>query len=230
MVKTIGVVGGMGPLATIEFLRHLVKSVSVENESDFPRIVSDINPNIPSRTRHVLFEGQDFVPAIADSAKNLQRLGAQFIVVPCNSAQYKLDKMRSSIELPVLSIFESVVNDLDARSMNVMVLGGPVTFQRESYREPIEKSGRSYFSPASRLQEMVEEIIYSTKIGKPAEEKIELLNKLIDTEREHNQFDTLALACTELSEQMIRERAGVVVLDSSLCYARAAARFSYKQE
>jgi aspartate racemase len=166
VVKTIGVVGGMGPLATIEFLRHLVKSVSVENESDFPRIVSDINPNIPSRTRHVLFEGQDFVPAIADSAKNLQRLGAQFIVVPCNSAQYKLDKMRSSIELPVLSIFESVVNDLDARSMNVMVLGGPVTFQRESYREPIEKSGRSYFSPASRLQEMVEEIIYSTKIGK----------------------------------------------------------------
>ena len=131
--NVLGVVGGMGPLATLQFIDNIYKLSKVANESDHLRIIADINPQIPSRTRNILYGGEDFVPHIQASANKLESLGANFIAIPCNSAQYRFDNIQEKVKIPIINIFEAVIGDIDVLSNRVLVLGGPVTNKKKTF-------------------------------------------------------------------------------------------------
>ena len=226
LAEILGVIGGMGPIATVDFLRHFYSFSTVAEERDYSRVFADINPHLPSRTRHILYQGIDFVPAVVLSARRLQHLGATFLALPCNSEQYKLQEIQKNIEIPVLSIFNSVKLELTTSTKRVMVLGGPVTFTKDTYKLPLEEAGRDYIKPSQALQAQVEDVIYSVKKSTLQADQIASLRHGIIKEVKGSHFDCLVLACTELTRSLVSMQSDIVVIDSNEAYAKASVLFS----
>ncbi|MBR6556177.1 MAG: amino acid racemase, partial [Clostridia bacterium] len=90
MKKTIGILGGMGPLATADLFRKIVLLTEAACDNDHIRIYIDDNASIPDRTAAILQGGTDPVPVMSDSLKKLESCGADCIIMPCNTAHYFL--------------------------------------------------------------------------------------------------------------------------------------------
>jgi len=103
MTKTLGIIGGMGPLASALFLRKVVESVTAGKDQDHPRIVMDSNPAIiPDRTAAVLGEGPSPAPGIIQTGRILIAAGADFLAMPCVTAHAFFDKIQSGLGKPVI--------------------------------------------------------------------------------------------------------------------------------
>ena len=96
--KILGILGGMGPYATLDFIKHIYDNTSdISVDSDHIRVVTDINVKLPSRTRAILFNEQSPVDGMVSSIKKLSELGASVIAVPCNSAHYFYNSVKYNI-------------------------------------------------------------------------------------------------------------------------------------
>ncbi|MGB4554610.1 MAG: amino acid racemase, partial [bacterium] len=86
--KVIGILGGMGPEATADLFLKIIRATPAEKDQDHLRVIIDNNPQIPDRTAAIFSQGDDPLPLLVETAKNLARAGADFIVIPCNTAHY----------------------------------------------------------------------------------------------------------------------------------------------
>src|SRR6056297_2594592 len=86
--KIIGVLGGMGPAATVDIFQKLLWANPCNTDQEQMRIIIDCNSKIPDRTQHIMNNGPDPTPYLKDSAERLENAGAEIIVIPCNAAHY----------------------------------------------------------------------------------------------------------------------------------------------
>ncbi len=98
--KIIGILGGMGPAATLALYERIIALTPAQCDQDHLRVIIDSNPKIPDRTAAILGNGESPLPAMAESAKTLERAGADFIVIPCNTAHYWLDELQKEVAIP----------------------------------------------------------------------------------------------------------------------------------
>jgi aspartate racemase len=142
--RTVGVLGGMGPLATVDFFALLVRMTPADKDWNHLHIIIDNNPRIPSRTRAILFDEESPVPYMVDGARRLVAMGAHLVVVPCNSASHFLAPVRAAVAVPVLDPVLATAEALRAAgaARRPMVLGGMVTHRAELY-------GKAMASPAA---------------------------------------------------------------------------------
>ena len=89
--KTLGILGGMGPLATADFFKELVAHTEAKKDWDHLRVIIDNNVDIPSRTRAVLYNEDDPTLYMRKSCISLMSMGCDCIAVPCNSAHFFFD-------------------------------------------------------------------------------------------------------------------------------------------
>jgi len=160
--KTLGVLGGMGPYATLKFYELLLSLTSAEKDSDHLRMILDINPHIPSRSRHQLYGEESPVKGMIESCRKLEAYPVDMIALPCNSACAFLDEVQPEVEIPILNIVEIAVKSLRGHGVlegPVAVLGGTVTYQRQIYRNFLEKYGMRYVHHAEEEQTTVESLI-----------------------------------------------------------------------
>ena len=106
--RTIGIVGGMGPEATLALYREIIQATPAEKDQDHLRVIIDSNPKIPDRTPAILGKGEDPVSAMAGSCRAVAKAGADFVIIPCISAHYFLDELQQQVDLPILSAFDAV--------------------------------------------------------------------------------------------------------------------------
>lgn len=104
--QVLGVLGGMGPAATVEFYRRLTAAVDAATDQDHPRIIIDSNAKVPDRTAALLDGGADPTPFLLDSLATLQTAGADVIVMPCNTAHAYLEVIRDHASVPVVDMIE----------------------------------------------------------------------------------------------------------------------------
>jgi len=104
--KIIGILGGMGPEATIDLFYKIVKLTHVEKDQDHFRIIIDNNPKISDRTDAIIGNGKDPLPELVITAKNLEKAGADFIIMPCNTAHYFISQIKENINIPILNMIE----------------------------------------------------------------------------------------------------------------------------
>jgi len=119
----IGVLGGMGPEATLDLFKKIIKNTKAVRDQDHLRVLIDSNPKIPDRTPAVLGSGESPVPMMIESAKTLERAGADFIVIPCVTAHYFIRELREGVGVPVVSIIEEVAGELERRLPGVGQVG-----------------------------------------------------------------------------------------------------------
>ena len=106
---TVGVMGGMGPDATIDFMAKVLAATPAESDQDHVHMLIDHNPHVPDRTRAILGEGADPGPVLAEMARQLQQAGADFVVMPCNTAHAFQSAIEAALDVPFVSIIDETV-------------------------------------------------------------------------------------------------------------------------
>ena len=109
MRKTAGVLGGMGPDTTVDFMAKVIAATRAERDQDHARLLVDQNPGVPNRQAALLDGGEDPGPAMADMARRLERAGADFLVMPCNTAHAFAPAIRAAVTIPLVSIIDVTV-------------------------------------------------------------------------------------------------------------------------
>jgi aspartate racemase len=107
--KIVGVLGGMGPDATVDFMARVIAATPAEKDQDHVHMIVDQNPGVPSRQTAILAGGDDPGPAMAEMAVRLENAGADFLVIPCNTAYIFKDAVTRATRIPLLSIIDVTV-------------------------------------------------------------------------------------------------------------------------
>src|SRR4030042_3354613 len=141
--KIIGILGGMGPEATIDLFYKIIKSTPAEKDQDHLRIIIDNNPKIPDRTAAILGKAEDPLPALQETAQNLEKAGADFIIIPCNTAHYFLSSIQESVNIPVLNMLEETAKETKKRIPQIKKVGLLASigvYKSEIYHQHFKKS------------------------------------------------------------------------------------------
>ena len=107
----IGVIGGLGPAATVDFYAKVVAATTADSDQQHVRLLVDGDPVVPDRSRAIAGSGESSGPALAAKAKRLAVAGAEVLVMPCNSAHAFEDEIRAAVDLPFVSIVQEAVRD-----------------------------------------------------------------------------------------------------------------------
>ena len=110
--KTVGILGGMGPEATIDLFARIVKHTHAKKDDDHLRIIIDNNPKMPSRQDAILKSGEFPVTAMRETARNLERAGADFIIIGANTPHYFYDEIKDAVRIPFLHIIAPIQSRL----------------------------------------------------------------------------------------------------------------------
>jgi len=108
--KIIGILGGMGPEATLDLFHKIIKLTYAEKDQDHLRIIIDNNPKIPDRTDAISGTGKDPLPKLIVTAQILEKAGADFIIIPCNTAHYFISEIQQSIKIPILNMIKETAS------------------------------------------------------------------------------------------------------------------------
>lgn len=196
----VGVIGGVGPAATVCFLDLVVRHTAAERDQDHVDLVVLQHSTIPDRTAYILGRSQENPgPVMAADARRLERLGVGFVVVPCNTAHHFTDEVAAAVGVPVLSIVDETADEVAARPgvARVGVLATSGTLAARVYQRALETRGLQPLVPDDADQDVVMGIIYDqVKAGRPAD--VVALHGVADRLRARG-ADVVVLGCTELS-------------------------------
>jgi aspartate racemase len=223
MSSRVGVVGGMGPLATILFLSMVVEQTDAVTDQEHLDLDCQMHCSIPDRTAYILDHRRaNPVPPIQADLRWLAERGAAFVVMPCNSAHYFFDELQASSPIPILNMLEIAAASVrkahpDARK--VAILGTRGTVQSGIYRSPCAHQGLQVVEVDDDAQRLIDTVVYDrVKAGVPVEEDLYL--RVLDGALRSG-ADALLLACTELSVPERTIRHDLPTVDAMLALARA---------
>ena len=222
--KIIGILGGMGPEATIDLFYKIIKSTPAEKDQDHLRIIIDNNPKIPDRTTAILGKGEDPLPALQETARNLEKAGADFIIIPCNTAHYYISQIQESVNIPILNMIEETAKETQQRTPQIKKIGllaSMGTYKMEIYHQHFKKFNIEVISPEEKDKEEVMKVIYAVKAGDLSEKVkkniIQIAQKLIDKGAE-----AIIAGCTEIPLILKEGDVSVPIIDPTQVLAKMA--------
>jgi aspartate racemase len=140
MLKTIGILGGMGPAATVDLMNRIISMTDAECDQDHIPMLVDNNTRIPDRTDAILHGGASPVPEMLASAKRLEAAGADFLVIPCHTAHYFIPQIADKIGIPILDMPTETAKLLKIKGVNrASVLATDGTVQSDLYGAALER-------------------------------------------------------------------------------------------
>jgi aspartate racemase len=162
-VSTIGVLGGMGPQATNHFCSLITSMTPALCDQDHIPVITFNNSKIPSRLDAVLRGAASPLPELIKTARMLQDAGADFIVMPCNSAHFYMDELRDEVTIPILDMVEYTVDHV-CRTMpdlaKVGILASSATIESRLYLHPLLQHDVALLTPLPSHQRTVQDAIF----------------------------------------------------------------------
>lgn len=233
--KIIGVLGGMGPLATIDFIAKLRAATPADTDQDHVPLVVSCIPQVPDRTAAFRGEGPSPLPAMLDSGQRLVAAGAGLVVISCNTAHLWFDELQAALGLPMLHLVDAAVEDalaLAGPQGRIGLLATDATLASGLYlnrRPPAAPQGLQWLLPtAAETSQWLMPGIAAVKAGRNAEAS-ELLGAVAHALARRGAC-TLVLGCTELPLALDAQHAGVPVVDAAAALARRAVAWSRAQQ
>ncbi|VFQ45234.1 aspartate/glutamate racemase family protein [Desulfoluna butyratoxydans] len=226
--KTLGIVGGMGPLATAMLFEKVATLTRVSKDQDHIRVLIDSNPGIPDRTAHIVAGGEDPRPELTATATHLEAMGADFLIMPCNTAHYFYEDITKGLSIPFLHMVNETAAYIgthypDTRHVGVLATEG--TCKAGVYTKALSTNGLTPLMPDPAMQQHVTDLIYGIKAGEtvPIDGFMEAVAAL-----KAQGATCFVLGCTELSvAQKLYGFSGPFV-DPLTVIAEAAIRFAGK--
>ncbi|MCL1974114.1 MAG: amino acid racemase [Bacteroidetes bacterium] len=164
--KTLGVLGGMGPAATAEFMRLLACLAPADVDQEHPEVIVYNHTATPDRTTHILGKGPDPMPQLRVGIAKLVEWGSDVLVVTCNTAHYFLDQIRSQIPVPLIHIVEETIRQAQKLSPRGAWLTSTLgTAQTGLYQKHSALMGYSFHYPTQLEQADIHDITDQVKAG-----------------------------------------------------------------
>ncbi len=215
--KTAGVMGGMGPDATVDFMARVIALTDSGNDQDHIHMIVDQDPTIPNRQRAIREGLTDVTDALGAMAKRLEDAGADFLVMVCNTAHVFLDGVHANTSIPFISIIDESVSEIDricpeARQVGVMATDG--CLNTEIYQDAIAASGRTPLVPEGAALEQLMSLITAIKAGNQGDDIRQSMqasaHSLVDRGAE-----VIIAGCTEIPIVFEGEDCSVPVIGST---------------
>ncbi len=196
--KTIGIIGGMGPLATADLFTKIIEYTDASSDNEHIHIIIDNDPSVPNRTEAILNNTDTPVPYIVSTAKRLEKAGSDFLIMPCNTSHSFYDKICASLEVPLVNMVEetaSYLRDNGVKKACLFATEGAV--YSGVYDKACEKFGVSLCHPSDDVKKEVMRIIYDgVKAGSETWD-VSFINGAIK-DLESSGVGNIILGCTEL--------------------------------
>ena len=210
-----GVIGGMGPDATVDFMARVLALTPASGDQDHIRLLVDQNPKIPNRQRAILGGGESPAPTLAAMAARLEASGCDFLVMPCNTAHVFLDAILAATRIPFVSIIDvTLERALGSGAARIGVLASGACIEAGVYQDAIAAAGKT---PVLQTQsELADLTLLIARIktgdrGPGVRAEMQALAKRL-TER---RAEALILGCTEIPIVLDETDADVPLFSSS---------------
>jgi len=194
--KTVGVIGGMGSAATAEFFRRLVVATPAATDQEHVHVLIDNDPGVPNRTDAILYGAPSPIPQLTAMARRLEVAGADFLVMPCNTAHVYIGEIRASVSIPALDMVVETVAGIRQTSVGLLATDG--TIRVSLYQSACGARGIRVVLPQAEDQRSVVEAIAGIKRGEDprriGEELVPIVRQL-----ERDGAEAIIAGCTEIS-------------------------------
>lgn len=225
-MKTVGIIGGLGPETTAEFYLDIVFSCQKKDKTMRPHILISSVP-LPFEIEEDLIlrnEGLDrYIPFLTEEAERLEKAGADFLVMPCNSLHVFIDQIRSAVHIPVLSIIEETVKFLKQEHMQqVGIVSTSATIKNKLYEHAFAENTIGYLAPDEFQQAKMGKFIMNLVTGRQnSRDRDELIQIINDFEQKN--LDCVILACTDL-QLLLPHHPNLKIFDTMKILAEATVR------
>lgn len=196
--KLLGVMGGMGPLATQLFYRMVIEKNDAHCDQDHLNMIIFNHASMPDRTKAILKNDTEelYAKLLAD-AKSLEELGVDYIAIPCNTSHYFVDSIQEKISVPIINMIKETIGAIDKDVTKVGILATDGTIKTGLYQNACKKAGFIPVIPSEECQKLIMKIIYD---GIKDGGKIEISDfDKIDEQLKEEGCNCAIMACTELS-------------------------------
>jgi aspartate racemase len=230
MNAVIGILGGMGPRATVQFEQLLLERLP-GSDQHIPTIITVNDGGIPDRSSYLIGKGQDPLPRMVRNALTLERAGVSFIAMPCNTACAPAiyDRLAMQLATPLLNLPALVIEQARNQQLeSVLLLATPGTIQAGGYQQPLRRAGIDCILPNPCLQTLINTAIQAVKTN-----NLRLASAM--AQKAHEQVarygaPAVILGCTELpliAEQLVSK--DMLTLDSLAILADACVAYTKQQ-
>jgi aspartate racemase len=228
----LGVIGGLGPESTHDFFGKLLRHSHARSDQDHLHVVIDSNPKTPNRNDAIAGRGPSPAPFLADMARSLERAGAEFIVMACNTAHAYEADIRAATRLPFVSLIDEVVAEVQRAHASVRkagLLAAQGCLDSRIYHAAFKASGLSVMQLAPSHQAQFMELLYRIKAGDLTEDVRSAMRKLGDSLTQAG-AELLIAACTEVPLVLANGDNAVPLLDSTDLLARRCVAYARRLE
>ena len=196
--KAVGIIGGMGPEATLDLFGKVIRHTDAACDAEHIRVYIDCHTGIPDRTRAILSGGESPVPYIAESAEKLAAMGADFLLLPCNTSHYFYDEICAQSPVPVVNMIATAARALQNEGITrVGLLATDGTVQSGVYQRELAACGIDTVCPEGDDQAAVMDLIYNgIKANAPTFDTA-AVNRIL-CELRKDGAERIVLGCTEL--------------------------------
>jgi aspartate racemase len=222
--RMIGVLGGMGPLATVDFMQKVIARTPATCDQDHVPLIVYSVPQIPDRVGAIATGTDEPLPAILAGLRTLETAGAELIAMPCNTAHAWYDRLAASTSVEILHIADAVVRRLGRRDQVIALMATSGTLEAGFYQRHLAAAGCRVLVPPTETQAVIARSIAAVKTGAMTEARHffeEAAARLIGAGA-----DRLLLACTELPLAALGTEFAQQALDATLCLAEACVAYS----
>ena len=227
----LGVIGGMGPLATVKFYDKVVLNTEAHNDNEHIDLIVLNHSTMPDRTRCII-ENKDteFLNEIKKDLEILDKIGVDVVAIPCNTSHYFYDEFKNFANLRIINMIEETILEIKRRGIKkVAVFGTLGTLNSKVYNKYAKENGIEVKELSLEDKKTVMDIIYKIKETNNLESKdfVEILNRYC------NDKTIGIIACTELSLLDIPENLNTidaldVLVNKSIEYSGAKIKNKYK--
>jgi len=225
----IGILGGMGPEATVNCFEKLVKNTPADCDQEHLRIVIINDPKIPDRSGAILNNGPSPVPVLLQNITSLKSSGADFVIIPCVTVHYFLEELLSQCDMPVLSILDAMSNHIcrnHSQMKTIGLLGTSGTIQSGIFQKKLTAAGIETVVCSDPVQQQVMEAIYNIKNKNTRLSHTDITDSLASAAKHLIQQGAQGIiaGCTEIPLALSAGDITVPFFDSLLILARSAIR------
>lgn len=206
--KTVGVLGGMGPDATVDFMAKIIALTPADRDQDHLHMLVDHNPTVPNRQTFILGGDEDPGPAMAAMARRLEDAGADFLVIPCNTAYAFQESILDAVNIPLISIIDESIEAVGEKAPGAKAVGLLATngcLQAGVYQRALSEAGLTAVLSADDELEQFMTLVNGIKAGHKGSDVSATMRKLAEALVDRGAAAIIA-GCTEIP----------LVLDSSM--------------
>ena len=232
-MKICGIIGGVGPSATVDLYRLITMHTPAKNDQEHLRIIIDSHPQIPDRTEALLNYGESPVKHLLESIRLLEKAGVDFIVCPCNTSHVFLRRLKDQMAVPFIDMIEETLKFLHEKKIRKAgLLSSAGTAKTRIYQETAESYGIEIVIPSEKGIKAEMEAIYGLqgiKSGVRYEKSKKnkgLLSGII-TEFAKKDIKAVIMGCTEIPLCLDKNDTTLELVNSTEILAKEIIRYAF---